>query len=194
MSKIIIDARKLNCPEPVVQTNKALEQANEVTTIVDNEIARDNVARFGKSQDCEVHVESKNDGIYLTIKKAGKMQIHSSSKTKTKIVLFIGSDLLGRGDNQQLGSLLMQSFLHTINGIATRPETIVFLNSGVKLVVDDSPVLGELKQLYDQGIEILACGTCLSRLQLTERVRIGQVSNMYTIAETILRADKVISL
>ncbi|MCX6012377.1 MAG: sulfurtransferase-like selenium metabolism protein YedF, partial [Chloroflexi bacterium] len=112
----------------------------------------------------------------------------------SRIVLFIGSDLLGRGDNLQLGSLLMQSFLHTISGISAKPETIIFLNNGVKLVVDDSPVLGELKQLHDQGIEILACGTCLSRLQLMDRIKIGQVSNMYTIAETILRADKVISL
>lgn len=112
----------------------------------------------------------------------------------TGIVLFISSDVLGSGDNQQLGSLLMQSFLHTTSGLTSRPETIIFMNSGVKLVTNDSLVLGELRQLENQGIEILACGTCLSRLQLIDKIVVGQVSNMYDIADTLLRADKVISL
>jgi selenium metabolism protein YedF len=112
----------------------------------------------------------------------------------TGIVLFIASDVLGSGDNQQLGRLLMQSFLHTLGGLTSRPETIIFMNSGVTLVTDDSPVLGELHQLENQGIEILACGTCLSRLQLADKVAVGQASNMYTIADTLLRAEKIISL
>ncbi|MCX6013030.1 MAG: sulfurtransferase TusA family protein, partial [Chloroflexi bacterium] len=65
MTKIIVDARKLTCPEPVIQTHKALEKANEVTTIVDNDIASDNVSSLGKSQGCEVQIEAKSDGIYL---------------------------------------------------------------------------------------------------------------------------------
>jgi intracellular sulfur oxidation DsrE/DsrF family protein len=88
----------------------------------------------------------------------------------------------------------MQSFLHTVGGIKFRPETVILMNNGVKLVTNDSPVLGELRQLESQGITILACGTCLSRLQLTDQVAVGQISNMYTIADTLLRADKTISL
>jgi len=114
--------------------------------------------------------------------------------SSTGIVLFIASDLLGRGDNQQLGSLLMHSFLHTLGGLTSRPETIIFINSGVKLVTNDSPVLGELRRLENLGIEILACGTCLSRLQLMDKVAVGQVSNMYIIADTLLRAEKAVSL
>jgi intracellular sulfur oxidation DsrE/DsrF family protein len=68
------------------------------------------------------------------------------------------------------------------------------MNSGVKLVTNASPVLGELRQLETLGIEIIACGTCLSRLQLSDKVAVGQVSNMYTIADTLLRAEKIISL
>ena len=189
----IIDVRNLSCPQPVVLTKKALEEVDEVITIVDNEAARDNVSRLGKSQGCEITVEQKQDGIYLTLRKAGAMpvKVHISA---TGIVLFIASDVLGRGDNQQLGRLLMQSFLHTLGGLTSRPETIIFMNSGVKLVTDDSPVLGELRQLENQGIEILACGTCLSRLQLANKAAVGQVSNMYTIADTLLRADKIVSL
>jgi len=88
----------------------------------------------------------------------------------------------------------MQSFLHTMGGLTSRPETIILINNGVKLVANDSLVIGELRQLESQGIEILACGTCLSRLQLLDKVAVGQVSNMYTIADTLLRAEKVVSL
>lgn len=189
----VIDARTLACPQPVVLTKKALEEADEVITIVDNEAARDNVSRLGKYQGYEVTVEQKEDGIYLTLRKAGAMPVKVHIST-TGIVLFIASDVLGRGDNQQLGSLLMQSFLHTLGGLTSRPETIIFMNSGVKLVTDDSLALGELRQLENQGIEILACGTCLSRLQLANKAAVGQVSNMYTIADTLLRADKIVSL
>ncbi len=190
-----IDARNLACPEPVILTMKALAEADEVITIVDNEEARENVSRLGQSEGCQVSIEEKNDGIYLTLKKTGV------SPTKTKepevnvgTVLFIASEVLGRGDNQPLGTLLMQSFLHTVGGLKSRPETIIFINYGVKLVTSDSPVLGELRQLEGQGSEILACGTCLSRLELTNKVAVGQVSNMYIIADTLLKAGKVVSL
>ena len=68
------------------------------------------------------------------------------------------------------------------------------MNDGVKLVTEDSVAVGELKQLEAQGVEILACGTCLSRLQLTDKLAVGQVSNMYDLTDIMLKADKVISL
>jgi len=110
------------------------------------------------------------------------------------IVLFIASDILGRGEDRSLGSLILQSFLNTVAGLTTRPETIVLMNNGVKLVTGDSLVLGELKQLESLGIEILACGTCLSRFQLTDKVAVGQISDMYTLADTLLKAERVVSL
>ena len=68
------------------------------------------------------------------------------------------------------------------------------MNNGVKLVTGDSLVAGELKQLKNQGVDILACGTCLSRLELTDKVAVGKVSNMADITNILLGAEKVISL
>jgi selenium metabolism protein YedF len=189
-----VDARKLACPQPVMLTMQALEEYDEVITIVDNEAARDNVLRLGKSQGREVNIEVKEDGVYLTLRKTGAPSVQVEPKSGAGTVLLIGSDILGRGDNQQLGNLLMQSFLHTVGGLKLKPETIIFMNSGAKLVTSESPVLGELMELKNQGVEILACGTCLSRLGLTDKVAVGQVSNMYTIADTLLKANKTISL
>ncbi len=188
------DARNLSCPQPVMLTMKALEEAEEVTTIVDNEVARENVARLGTSQGCEVNIEQRDDGIYLTLKKAKGELDKKEPQCATRSVLFLGSDIVGRGDDYQLGSLLMQKFLHTLSGLTSRPETIVLINTGVKLVTEDSLVVGELRQLESQGIEILACGTCLSRFQLTDKITVGRVSDMYTIANTLLKAERIISL
>lgn len=190
----IVDARKMSCPQPVVLTRQALEEAEEVITIVDNEAARENVFRLGQRQGCQVSVEPKDDGIYLTLRKAVVGSTGEECQLASGIVLFISSDILGRGEDYQLGNLLMQSFLHTVGGLTSRPETIILMNNGVKLATEDSLVLGELRQMEGQGIEILACGTCLSRLQLIDKVAVGQVSNMYTIADIMLKAAKLISL
>ena len=74
------------------------------------------------------------------------------------------------------------------------PDTIIFFNTGVKLVVEGSPVLEDLNSLQNQGVEILACGTCLGHFELKEKIAVGEVSNMYTIAETMLTAGKVVNL
>ena len=191
----IVDARNLPCPQPVILTIKALEEGDEVTTIVDNEGALENVSRLGDSRGCKVTVERKADGIYLTlVKKGAELAKEALTPAATGVVLFISSDILGRGENVALGNLLMHSFLNTIGSFNSKPESIVCMNDGVKLVTRDSLVVGELKQLESQGVEILACGTCLSRLNLTDKVVVGKISNMYTLADTLLRANKVISL
>ncbi|MFC2016654.1 sulfurtransferase-like selenium metabolism protein YedF [Chloroflexota bacterium] len=190
----IVDARNLPCPQPILLTRKALEEADEVITIVDNEAARENVSRLGNSQGHEVTVEQKDDGIYLSLRRVSTKQAKEEQPPTTGIVLFIASDILGRGENIELGNLLMHSFLNTLGALNSRPESIIFMNNGVKLVTEDSLVVGELKQLESQGVEILACGTCLSRLNLTDKIAVGQVSNMYTLADTLLRAKKTISL
>ena len=43
-----------------------------------------------------------------------------------------------------------------------------------------------------QGVEILTCGTCLNFYGLTDRLRVGEVSNMYTIVEKLSQADRTI--
>ena len=189
-----VDARNMACPRPVVLTKKALENTNEVTTIVDNNVAKDNVSKLGQNEGCGVDVTQKDDGIYLTLKKQSASSIETEPQSAAGTVIFIGSDIIGRGENTALGSLLMQSFLHTVSGFNTRPQTIIMMNNGVKLATSDSPVLGELQQMESRGVEILACGTCLGYYGLKEQIAVGDVSNMYTIAETMLGAVRVVNL
>jgi selenium metabolism protein YedF len=190
-----IDARKLECPKPVILTSEALKDSPlELMIIVDNDVARQNVTRLAESSGCVVSMNLKEDGIYLELNREKEVPVVKEAKSLASTVIFIGSNIIGRGENEELGGLLMHSFLNTIGGLVSRPESIIFMNSGVRLVVEDSPVLGELKQIEEEGVELLACGTCLSRLGLSDKVAIGQVSNMYTLASTLLEANKVISL
>jgi selenium metabolism protein YedF len=176
-----------------------------VTTIVDNETARENVRRMAEKGGATVQVDERDDGIYLNIvpadariKPGDGPLADLSLGTVTEplggpLVLVISSEFLGRGDDQ-LGHILMRAFFHTLGEVEPTPDAIIFVNSGVKLVVEGSRLLEDLDALSEKGVEILACGTCLGYFELMEQIAAGEVSNMYTIAETILGAGKVINL
>jgi selenium metabolism protein YedF len=194
----VIDCRGLSCPEPVMQTKQALEKIDRVTIIVDNLAARDNVARFGESQGGIVAIAEKKDGIYITIEKSkGVKSRKKTPATKTPpigpVVLVIPSDQMGRGE-EELGHLLIRSFLHALTEVSGRPDKMIFFNTGVKLTVRGSEVLEDLQALENNGVEILICGTCLDYFSLKGKIAVGQVSNMYTIAETMLSANRLVTV
>jgi selenium metabolism protein YedF len=100
---------------------------------------------------------------------------------------------MGRGP-AELGQILVRGFFHTLGEVEPLPQTAIFFNAGVKLACQGSPVLDDLRALEAGGLEILVCGTCLGYFELTDQLAAGQVSNMYDIAETMLRAGKVVNL
>ena len=155
----IVDARGLACPHPVILTKRALEESDEVITIVDNETASENVGRLAASQGCHLAFEEHDDGIYLLLtKKASEMIEPEASPISKPTLLLIASDSMGRG-TEELGSILMRAFFHTLGEVTPRPDKIVFVNSGVKLVAQGSEVIDDLVGLKNRGVEILACGT-----------------------------------
>jgi len=189
----IVDARALACPQPVVLTRKALDQADRVTVIVDNETAAQNVSRLAKSQGCRISIENKEDGTYLHLSAPASCEKEVADASATRIVIFVGSSTLGKGD-EELGNVLMRTYMHTLREMEKLPVQIIFMNSGVKLVTDGSEVLDDLQALEEKGVELLACGTCLGYYKLKDAVRAGRISNMYDIAATLLEADRVVSL
>ena len=104
-------------------------------------------------------------------------------------VLFIGSDIIGRGENITLGHLLMQNFIHTLNGLPNGPQAILLMNNGVKLIIADSPVIGEFKQLESRGVEILACTTCLEYFDLVDKLSVGRPTTMAKSIEAMLDGE-----
>ncbi|OWZ83006.1 sulfurtransferase-like selenium metabolism protein YedF [Natranaerobius trueperi] len=108
-------------------------------------------------------------------------------------ILLITSDTLGEGD-KELGVKLMSSYLHSLNETEILPTHILFMNSGVKLVTNESDSLEELNILEEKGVKLLACGTCLSYYSLEEKKAVGEVGNMHLSAELMVKADKVVTL
>ncbi len=95
-------------------------------------------------------------------------------------------------DDDELGIVLMRSFLHTLTEIDTRPDVLILYNGGVKLAIEGSDVLHDLNALENQGVKVLVCGTCLNFFNLKEKLKVGSISNMYDITETLFKAKKII--
>ncbi len=105
-------------------------------------------------------------------------------------VLFITSSVIGRGDDQ-LGELLMANFLRLLGENQEKPTTLVFLNSGVRLVCDGSNVLDLVRKLEKQGVEMLACTTCLEYFDLTDKLEVGKPTTMAKSIQSMMTADVV---
>lgn len=198
-----VDARGLACPQPVVLTGKAIAVADRVTVIVNDAVAVENITRLARSRGFSVETTEKADGIYLGLRREGAgvastdaepvISCAVSQPASGQLVIFVPSDSLGRGPGE-LGERLMGAFFHSLLEVAARPGTIIFMNSGVKLTAEGSRALDDLRALAEQGVDILSCGTCLSYFELTEKLAVGRVSNMYDIATALLEAGRVVEL
>ena len=194
-----VDARGLACPQPVILTRKALQEGGgPVTTIVDNDPAQRNVTRLAEKAGHTVTVEMRKGDIYLHIAGEARspepMPVGRAIPASGPLVLVVSSEFMGRGEHEELGRVLVRGFFHTLGEVEPIPDTIILINSGVKLVVEGSPVVEDLHALAACGVEILACGTCLDYYELMDKLAVGEVSNMYSIAEAILSAAKTVNL
>ncbi len=191
---MIIDARGLNCPQPAVLTKKALEKSSDLTVIVDNATAEENVSRLAEGHGMEVKVDKKGDGIYLRLTRPADQGVGGKVPLLyERTVLLVTGSTVGRGDDE-LGMVLMRTFLHTLGESDIKPHQIIFMNGGVRLVARGSDVMDDLQALESEGVEILACGTCLNHFGLKEAVQSGRISNMYEITQALMKATKVVSI
>jgi len=192
----IIDAKGLACPQPVILTKKALEQHKDVIVIVDNDTAVENITRLASNESCSIEVSGKSDGLYeihLIKKQDNPVAATTDAMTAAggPTVFVIAADTMGRGDDK-LGGVLMKAFIHTATELDPIPDIMIFYNTGVKLAGEGSDVLDDLKILEGKGVKILVCGTCVNYFELTGKVAVGTVSNMYDIAGTLSQAGRIV--
>ena len=178
-----IDARGLDCPAPVVKTKKALENYQEVTTIVDNQIAAKNVSKMGKKMNCNVEIREDNADFKVVLSRNDDNVNKKSSEEQGK-VYFIKNNKLGKG-KEELGSILMKGFIYTLLDVDPLPKKIIFMNSGVKIPTNNEDAIESLKKLQEKGVNILACGTCLDYYGLEDKLAVGSISNMYEILDSL---------
>lgn len=184
----------LGCPIPVINTKKYFDgiEEGEAEVIVDNEVSKNNVEKFAKNSGFDVEVKNNDGQFSLFIKKS--LGNNKEDKTEEKnFVIVISSNEFGNGD-PVLGKTLMKSYIYALTEAEEKPKNLIFLNSGVNLTVTESNVLESLEALKNSGTNIYSCGACLDFYGLTDKVAIGEITNMYAIVDMMNKADKVIKL
>lgn len=208
MKEIKVNAIGDQCPIPVIKTKKALSQVTEVSIIevsVDNEIAVQNLSKMAKQKNLEYKCEKISNQHYIIRIKSDGQAIENKEEIviteeagevcypdrKTNTVVVLSSNKMGEG-SEELGEILMKGFIFALTELEELPNTILLYNSGVKLSTEGSNSIENLKTLQAQGVEILNCGTCLNYYELTDKLEVGEITNMYFILEKMSQADKII--
>ena len=206
-----VDARGDACPIPVVKTKNAIRELNgagEVETLVDNEIAVQNLTKMAQQKGYGVRSEKRSaDELCVTMTvgaaaaaAAAQAPAADSAQEQCPVrpagaqkntVVAVGSAEMGTG-SEELGKTLLKGFLYALGQQDVLPRTVLFFNGGAAITCEGSPALEDLKSLQAQGVEILTCGTCLNYYGLTEKLRVGEVTNMYVIVEKLTGADLVV--
>lgn len=186
-----IDARGLECPRPVILIKKAMEEADEASILVDNEVARDNVQRFGHNAGCRVTIVENDNGTELFLKKELEK---ITAEFAEEVVVLIKSSFFGQGD-PKLGNILMKSFLVSLLESDKKVKALIFVNSGVELTTRNLEAIEVLKSFDKKGTVIYSCGTCLDFYGLKEDLKIGLITNMYSSVELLVGdGNKVITI
>jgi selenium metabolism protein YedF len=199
MSEKTLDCRGLACPNPVIKTKELIDRGavQQVKVLVDNPAAQENVGRFLQRAGFEVQVEERQGTFMIHGSRAAagpcEIMIPQADAALPKILILMGADRLGRGDDL-LGAKLMGNFIATLKEMGQELWCVVLLNAGVKLAVAGSEVLAGLQHLEQAGVRLLVCGTCLNYFQLLEAKQVGETTNMLDIVTAMQLADKVITL
>lgn len=207
MTEKKLNCKGLACPQPVLETKKALEElpaGGVLIVTVDNTAAKENVTLFAANAGHRVQTEEREGEFILTITKGGGKaapagenraggQAAQKNAREEKITFLITSNLFGQG-SPDLGQALIKSFFTALAGQENPPEALIFLNTGVYLASRDSEVLPYLQEIARKGTAVLSCGTCLEYYKLKEKLAAGRITNMHEILELTARAGKVVTI
>jgi len=201
----IVDTRGLTCPAPLIRTRQGLAEAapdETVQIIIDNRTSLSNVRRYLTDNKLAFTVKEEGDLAIVTVSRGDKTEI-SHNETEycatalpgpergRKTVVAVTSERMGTGDDE-LGTKLMISFFRTIVMVEPAPASVVFYNAGVKLALDDSPVLEHIKELTEKGTAVYLCTTCINHFGIRDRLPVGSFSDMYQIMNILKDADHII--
>jgi selenium metabolism protein YedF len=200
----IVDTKGQLCPAPLIATKRALKETQlggSFLVLTDNQTSFTNVSRFLRDNNTPF-TSAEKDGIWTlaVTKTTGELskpnveefcEVDVPHFQKGDFVVAISSHKMGEGDTE-LGTLLMTNFINAVHDLDILPSKMVFYNSGVFLGKKDSSVLEQLKDLERMGVGLFLCGTCINHYSLKEEINIGNISNMFEIAQIMSSAGKVV--
>ena len=194
-----VDARGQACPKPLILTKQALKEipaGESIQVLIDNPTSRQNVERFlidnGMTPEC-----TEKDGVFtVVVRNRLEPLSHPDAASyctsqAAPHVIALSCDKMGRGSDE-LGQILMKAFVNTIKEVRPLPSHIVFYNTGIFLAIEGSALIEPLKDLESKRVRLLVCGTCADYFKKKDAVRVGTISNMYTILETMTSAGHIV--
>lgn len=190
------------CPAPIIALKKALKEVMEGESfelLTDNKVSFANVSRFLDDNNTLYSVSEKGELWSVIITKGNKGQIKPefSSRdmvphfSKGNFVIAFSSDIMGDGE-RTLGQVLIENFIKSIKDLDILPDKMVFYNRGVYLGAESSPMAGHIRDLEQMGVEVLLCSTCVDHYSLSQKLKVGKLSNMYEIVRIMTSAGNVI--
>mgnify|MGYP000961004597 FL=1 len=193
------------CPIPVVKTKNAIRElggSGVVEVSVDNEIAVQNLLKMAKQKEYEASFEKKSNTEYIVTinvnggevsdaKPVAKTNAKSDEIKLKETIVVIDSDKMGDGD-EEFSKTLLKGFIYALSSQDIPPAKILFYNTGVRLTTEGSASIEDLKVLEKAGAKIYSCGACLNNYGLSEKLSVGEVTNMYDIVSYLMEADLVI--
>jgi selenium metabolism protein YedF len=186
------------CPQPVLETKKALEEMDEgiLEVLVNSVSSVQNVKRYAINNGFEPKVEELENGdTLITIVKGYECAIVADEDESEKFLnrsIFIKHDRVGEGE---LGDILMKGFLKTTLEFKKLPKNIIFVNRGVFLTTrGDNEMIQILKEFEKRGVKIYSCGLCMNHYNIpADELKVGEIGNAYDTMDMLLHTD-VISL
>ncbi len=191
---MLVDARGLGCPKPVIMAEDALKDIEEGTieVLVDNDASVNNLKRFAEKFGFYTEIERVEDYWKVKITKGYtcKPLTEQIETDKKQLLMIIGTDTLGK--EEDIGKILMKGFLETLKVTGELPDMMFFLNAGVKLTTVNNETIKLLKEIEAMGVEIFSCGTCLKHYGLEESLKVGYRGTTNHIVEGLKDFKKVV--
>ena len=190
-----IDARGFECPKPVMMAEEALSRMREgiVEILVDNEGSAKNLTKFANTSALYADSVKKDNYWRVKIVKGYPCEVPVPERNEEPgkdLFMVIAADVMG--NEEKLGKILMKGFFETMKVYKDVPDTIFFLNTGVRLTTIDEEVIGLLKELETMGVMMFTCGTCLKYFNLESELKIGYRGTTTNILEEMRDCRKTV--
>ena len=191
---IELDLRKKSCPIPLVETRKFINNNKNVDfkIILDNEVSFINIKKFLENNKINYSSNKSGNDFLFEVIFDGNEQLSKNDFQINNFTILVMSELFGNGSDE-LSNVLMKSYFYALDESITLPSNIIFINSGVKLLTNEN-IIENIDSLREKGVSIYYCGICVDYYSIKDKVRLDEITNMYSIIDILNNSDNVIRI
>ena len=192
---MVVDARGMDCPKPVILAEEALAKMSEgiIEVVVDNEGSAKNLGKFAGTNGFFSETLREGNTWRVKIVKGYPCEVpaeETAREPEKGLFLVVATDTLGK--EEELGKILMKGFFETMKVYKEMPGTIFFVNAGVKLTTINEETVALLKEFETKGVDIFSCGTCLKYFGLEAELKVGYRGTTANLVEGMKEIKKTV--